>query len=115
MAAAVVVAVLLTWYATADNDDGRPRPSADTVLGHASACACQLAAFAAVAYLLSAHRTGGRRVAYQRRPLCRHEAPMSEPASYTVFFASAVAAYDVGLTEHRRRRMIRSAAPLLQR
>lgn len=108
MAVALIAA---TWYSA--DDDGRP--PADTVLGHASACACQLAAFAAVAYALSAHRGGGRRLAYQRRPLCRHDAPLSEPASFTVFLASAVTTDDDGLTEHRRRRNIRSAAPLLQR
>lgn len=113
--------------------DGRsPPPAVDTVLGHAFTCACQLVAFAAIVYVLSArcgvrvvfpqasvYHDGGRRAACLQHPYYRgSDAFQSEPGRGGAAADGAGCSDDYNnghTTTHRRRRKIRSAAPLLQR
>lgn len=119
-ASLTAIAASSTWYAV---DDGPP--PATTALGHAITCACQLVAFAAIVYVLSAYcgvrivhasvQFGGRRDRH-----CRSDAalPLSEPGGAAHESDSAddhLGLPSYGRTKHRRRRKIKSAAPLLQR
>lgn len=138
-AAAVItlmaIAVHTAWY-TFDGRSPQSPPPVNSVLGHVSASACQLAAFAAVVYALST-RYGvrivqasssvccevGRQAAYQRLCSLHYYGSLSEPGG--IAFESAngdienersFRLYRVPVNEHHRRhRKIKSATPLLQR
>lgn len=116
-----VAAMLAAIAASAAPDDGRTPPDT-TALGHVIACTCQLVAFTAIVYALSAYcgvrivqtavHFGGRRNQHHQHH-CRSDAvlpSLSEPGG-----AALDSADDPHHYGHRLRRKIKSAAPLLQR
>lgn len=149
-AAALTSAAATTWYvnggpaaaAASPLPSARPPPPspADTVLGHASKCACQLVAFTAFLYALSA--CGVVRLASRRRGRCDErltaadaplpqlpyrcccrcsdgDAPLSEPAAtFAANDSDSTSTTDRRCFQHRhkyRHRKFLSAAPVLQR
>lgn len=122
--ATFVAAAAATWYDATVDVRPSPQQQDAAVLGHALACACQLAAFAAVVYALSSRGGTGDRsgVVCPRRPHDLCDGPLSDPGGGVYdddddgdCGLSSAADAVRGSAKCRRRRKVKSAAPLLQR